>query len=124
MADVPAVDMSARARTPEELETLFEDSLMIRDGAALAGLFEEGAVLVPGDARPARGRDDIARLVLATWDGDEIYVADPQCVTQIRGVALIVAERAISVARRGDDGAWRYAIFLLTVDVERERLER
>lgn len=116
--------MSASARTPEELETLFEDSLVIRDGEALSSLFEDGAVLVLGNARPVRGRDEIARLVLATWNGDDIYVADPQGVTLTRGVALIVAERAISVVRRGHDGAWRYAIFLHTFDVESERMER
>ena len=104
------------ARTPEELETLFEDALVIRDREALAELFEERAVLVAGDERPACGGEEIARLALATWEGDHTYVADPRRVTQARDIALIVAERGINVVRRGCDGDWRYAIVLQSVD--------
>jgi len=99
------------AATPEELETLFEDALVIRDRASLAALFEEGAMLVAGDRRPARG-EEIARLALATWDGDHTYVADPRRVLMARDIALIVAERGANVMRRCHDGAWRYAIVL------------
>ncbi|CAN5543179.1 hypothetical protein BH23CHL2_BH23CHL2_18020 [soil metagenome] len=120
---VPAMTVSAEARTPEELETLFEDSLMIRDREALAGLFDEGAVLVPGGARPARGRDEIVRLILSSWGSERIYVADPQSVTQARGMALIIGGHTISVARRGHDGSWRYAIFVLFIENDVERLE-
>ena len=108
--------MSERARTPEELETLLEDALMLRDRGALAALFAEGAVLVPGDDRAAQGGEEIARLALATWNGDHAYVADLQQVVQARDVALIVAEQGINVARRSHDGAWRYAIVIQTVD--------
>ena len=38
--------MRPGARTPEELETLFEDAFVVRDRDALAQLFEDGAVLV------------------------------------------------------------------------------
>lgn len=103
------------ARTPEELETLFEDALVVRDPEALAELFEGGAMLVAGDAQIARGHAAITRLALATWDGDHTYVADPRCVMQARDVALILA-RGINVARRGHDGAWRYAIVVQSVD--------
>lgn len=99
----------ADARTPEELETLFEDALLIRDGQALAALFEEGAVLVTGRDDGIRG-NAIAGSALALWDGYHAYVADPQRVIQARDIALIVAERGINVARRGSDGAWRYVI--------------
>ena len=108
--------MVAGARTPEELETLLEDALVLRDGEALADLFEEGAVLVAGHGRPARGRGQIARLALATWAGDHTYVADPRRVVQARDLALVVAEQGINVVRRGHDSAWRYAIVLLSVD--------
>jgi|SRR5687768_7546918 hypothetical protein len=107
--------MSERARTPEELETLLEDALMLRDRGALAALFAEGAVLIPGDNQPARG-EKIARLALAAWNGNHAYVADLRQVVQARDVALIVAEQGINVARRGQDGAWRYAIVIQTVD--------
>jgi hypothetical protein len=106
--------MNLGARTPEELETLLEDALVVRDRATLAALFEEGAVLVARDRQSAHGGDEIAGLALATWDGDRTYFADPWRVVQARGLALIVAEGAINVARRGDDGTWRYAISLLS----------
>lgn len=97
------------ARTPEELEVLFEDALVIGDGAALSGLFETGATLAVGDERPARG-DEIPRLALERWHGERTYVADPRRVIVARDVALVVAERGVNVARRGADGCWRYVI--------------
>jgi hypothetical protein len=101
--------MNTEARTPEELETLFEDSLLLRDRQVLAELFEDGAVLVVGEERPVRG-EEIAPLALAMWDGEQTYVADPKRVLQARDLALIVSERGINVVRRGRDGFWRYAI--------------
>ena len=108
--------MSTGARTPEELETLFEDALVIGDSKALAELFEEGAVLVGADERPARGGEEIARLALATWQAKRIYVADPWRVMQARDIALVVDDQGINVARRGGDGAWRYSIVLVLVE--------
>jgi hypothetical protein len=35
---------------------------------------------------------------------------------QARDLALVVADRGINVARRGSDGAWRYAIAFLSLD--------
>lgn len=104
------------ARTPEELETLFEDAFVTRDRAALAQLFEAGAVLTVGDGPLARGGEEIARLATAMWEGGRTYIADPRRVLQARDIALVVAERGISVVRRGSDGAWRYAISLLSLD--------
>jgi hypothetical protein len=112
----PTAEARAGARTPEELETLFEDTLVLRDRQALAELFEDGAVLVASDERSARGGEEIARLALATWIGDHTYVADLRRVVQARDIALIVAERGINVARRGSDGSWRYAIVRQSVD--------
>jgi hypothetical protein len=37
-------------------------------------------------------------------------------VVQARDTALVLADRAINVVRRGSDGAWRYAIALLSGD--------
>ncbi len=102
--------MSNSARTPEELETLFEDSLLLRDGAALTRLFDDGAVLVAHDVGTARGDAASARLALATWHDDATYVADSRCVVQVHDIALIIGGPAINVARRGHDGVWRYAI--------------
>ena len=104
------------ARTPEELEVLFEDTLMLGDPQALAQLFDEGAVLDAGAERTARGGEAIAQLALALWAGDHSYVADPQCVMQVRDIGLIVARHGINVVRRGRDGTWRYAIVRQSID--------
>ena len=97
------------ARTPEELETLFEDALMIADHAALTEMFDAGAVLAAGDASPLHGTADIVRCALATWHGDHPYVANPQRVLQARDLALIVTEDGVNLACRRD-GDWRYVI--------------
>ena len=102
--------MSAGARTPEELETLLEDTLLLRDHQALAELFEFDAVLHVGDERSARGGEAIARLALVTWEGDHSYVADPQLVMQARDIALIISRWGINVVHRSSGGTWRYAI--------------
>lgn len=109
--------MRQGARTPEELETLFEDAFVLRDREALAQLFEDGAVLVAGDGpREARGVEQIERSAAAMWERGREYLADPQRILQARDTALVVAEQGINVVRRGSDGYWRYAISLLSLD--------
>ena len=104
--------MGAGARTPEELETLLEDAALVGDGQALAALFEEGAVLAADGRRSeARGGEEIARL--APELSDRGYLAAPRRILQARTTALVLADGAINVVRRGEDGAWRYAISLL-----------
>jgi ketosteroid isomerase-like protein len=108
--------MSTGARTPEELEALFEDAFVTRDDQALSAMFADGAVLALR-ARPkvARGAAEIRRLAAALCAADRTYVAAPQQVVQAGDVALVVADHAINVARRGSDGAWRYAIALVSL---------
>ena len=98
------------ARSPEELETLLEDALLIRDRNALINLFEAGAVLAVAGEHTVRRAEAIAELALTIWRGDHIYVADPRLVIQARDVALVVTRGGVNVARRNRDGAWRYAI--------------
>src|SRR5215218_8026297 len=69
------LDVSNNARTPEELETLFEDSLLLRDGVALSQLFDGGSTFVAHDGGTARGGAEIARLALTTCNGNAAYVA-------------------------------------------------
>jgi hypothetical protein len=115
--------MGAGARTPEELETLLEDAFVLRDNQALAQLFQPGAMLVVGGDLPeARGRRQIARVAAQLWDAERLYLADPRRILQARDTALVVAGRAINVARRTDNGSWRYAISLL--DLEAATRER
>jgi Domain of unknown function (DUF4440) len=109
--------MRAGARTPEELETLFEDAFVIRDHDALVPLFEDGALLVAdGGVRQARGGEEIARSATEMWDREYTYLADPRRVFQAHDTALVIPRRGINVVRRGRDGAWRYAISLLDID--------
>ena len=104
--------MSPGARSPEELETLFEDAFLVRDRDAVAALFEDGAVL-GADPGEARGGAQIARLAAAMWERDFSYLAAPERVVQARDTALVMAPRGINVVRRRADGRWLYAIALL-----------
>ena len=109
--------MSQGARTPEELEALLEDAFVTQDSEALSQMFAEGAVLALGvEPHAAHGADEIGRLATALWENGHTYFAEPHQVVQARDIALVVADRAINVVRRGDDGAWRYAISLLSLD--------
>jgi hypothetical protein len=108
--------MRAGARTPEELEALLEDAFVTRDADALSAMFAEGAVLVLRHGpHGARGTEEIGRLASAVW-GQRTYVAEPRRVVQARDTALVLADGAVNVARRGGDGAWRYAIALLSLE--------
>jgi hypothetical protein len=114
--------MRPGARTPEELETLFEDTFVTRDDETLAQLFEDGAVLLAGDgSMEARGGPQIAELARAMWERGRTYLADPRRVLQARDTALVVADRGVNVLRRRSDGTWRYAISLMSFDHTTER---
>jgi hypothetical protein len=106
--------VTAGGRTPEELETLLEDALLMRDADALTPLFEDAGVLVAG-RRPQllRGPREIARAARLLWDQPRGYLAGPRRVFQARDTALLLGDGVINVARRGVDGSWRYAISIL-----------
>jgi hypothetical protein len=109
--------MDPGAQTPEELETLLEDAFVLHDHQVLAQLFQPRAMLVAGGGLPeARGRRQIAQVAAELWDSQPLYLADPRRVLQVRDTALVLAGRTINVARRGDDGSWRYAISLLYLE--------
>jgi hypothetical protein len=109
------------ARTPEELEALFEDAFVLRDPGALAPLFEARALLVAaGVTGEVRGSREIARSVSALCAHDYTYLADARRVVQAHDVALVLAAQGTNVARRAADGAWRYAISLLSIDQTKE----
>lgn len=118
--------MSPAASTPEELDALFEDAFVVRDGLAAARLFEHGSVLAcTAMTHAARGREAITALVERLWVAETSYVADPRQVLQAGDTALVVGSQVISVARRGP-GGWRFAIALLGGfdDTTREKLWR
>ena len=101
-------------QTPEELETLLEDALLMHDAEALAQLFEDASVLA-ADGRPKQVRGS-GEVVAAAWlllQQQHGYLASPRRVFQARDTALLVGNGVINVARRGPDGSWRYAISVL-----------
>jgi hypothetical protein len=115
--------MSPGARTPEELETLFEDVLVLKDTRAGADLFEVDAVLAARlDGREARG-SEIGLLLEDLQAHGLVYVAEPRRILRVADTALIVAERAISVARRAGS-RWRYSIALLDTDTTTKGRDR
>jgi hypothetical protein len=109
--------MRRGARTPEDLETLLEDAFVLRSGEMMAELFEDGAVLVADDGtREARGQEEIALLARQIWQRKRTYLAEPRRIVQAGNTALIMTQHGANVVRRGTDGAWRYAIALLSQD--------
>lgn len=110
--------MSGGARTPEELETLLEDAHVLRDAKAVWRLYEPDAVVAGRRGVRARGPEEIARATADRWERDATFVAALRHVVQARATALLVGARSVSVARRGADGAWRYAIALVELDEE------
>jgi hypothetical protein len=114
--------MSPGGQTPEELETLMEDAFVLRDGQALAGLFEEQGVLVAGSVvLQAHGDEQIAEAAAQVWDKAGGYIATPRRIIQSRDTALLVGVGVINVARRGRDRSWRFAISLLDPDWAADR---
>ncbi len=108
--------MATGARTPEELEALLEDAILLRDRTALDTLFDDGAVLMEGGGVEARGGEAIGDALAQLWTRDCAYVARPKWVLQSHDTALLVADAGIHVLRRGSDRVWRAAISLLNVD--------
>lgn len=109
-------EMNAGAQTPEELEMLLEDSLLLRDPESLMKLFVDGAVLVVDEEASVRGKE-IARLALATWNNNHTYIADPRRVIQMRDIALVISMQSINVMHRDSNGRWQYVIISLSVDL-------
>jgi quercetin dioxygenase-like cupin family protein len=104
--------MPGYAYTPDELEMMFEDALIMGDYDAVTLLFEEGAVFVEDNLPPVRGNRAIGKVAVTIRDGDNPYVANPHQLVEARDIALIVTDQGINVVRRRSDGAWRYAISL------------
>jgi hypothetical protein len=88
------------ASSPEELETLLEDAVLLGDEAAVAALFDAGAVLVTGPriTGPKQALAELAKLE---------YVATTRTVTVRRDIAVVVGDHAVNVSFRAPDGAWR-----------------
>jgi hypothetical protein len=117
--------MKSGASTPEELESLLEDGLVIGEGAPLAGLFENGAtVAIDAAAHEAHGSEQISRLAEELCAHGYGYLAGARRVLQAADTALVIGEQAINVMRRGVDRRWRYSISLLSLDNPTQRSKR
>ena len=93
---------------------MLEDALLLRDADAVAGLFEDGSLLIGSEiGEQVRGRAEILRAAAMLWQNGGSYLADPRRVFQAGDVALLIGDQLLSVARRGQDGSWRFAISIL-----------
>lgn len=101
------------ARTPEELNTLLEDALIVSDPAGVEPLYESDAVLLTGDA-PLEARGSTAIATVLTELHDRSYVATPGLVLRSRDLALTIGA-GVHVLRRGPDRSWRYALSVMDV---------
>jgi hypothetical protein len=105
--------MESSARSPEELVALLEDAFVLRDAAALVGLFAPRAMLVAAGRHPAHGRPEIAAAVSALWADDRTYLAGPYRVLSAGDTALAFCTDAVHVMQRSRARTWRYAISVL-----------
>lgn len=106
--------MADGAATPEELESLLEDALILGDRTALQWLYEPGSVVLFGSGQAgAGGVEDIAAAMLQLADDTGAYLAQPRRIIQSRDLALLVGRGVINVARRGRGKTWRFALCLL-----------
>lgn len=87
--------------------------MVLRDPAALAGLFTRSGVLVVDRSTTARGRVEIARAGPRLWRKGFSYVADVGRVATAGDLALVLADGAAHVALRGRDGTWYLVITVL-----------
>ncbi|MEW9546787.1 DUF4440 domain-containing protein [Nonomuraea sp. NPDC050783] len=114
------------AERPEDVPAVFAERFNSGDPAALAEVYEEGALFVPEPGRPLDGAAARAanaafvalglpiavrpRHVYATGDLALLIVDWEIDGTDAGGERVHVAGTATDVARRGPDGHWRYVI--------------
>ena len=92
------------AVSPEELETLLEDALLLYDARAVAALFEDRGVLVTKVGAVA-ARDQAAD-VLAEYD----FVASMRSVSVLGDIAVVVGDHTVNISHRGIDRRWRLVV--------------
>ncbi|MES9607056.1 DUF4440 domain-containing protein [Actinomadura sp. NPDC048032] len=117
--------MRPLAERPEDVAPVFADRFNSGDAAAVAELYEEGAVFVPAPGTPLTGADAHAANARFMALGLPIRVA-PRHVYSAGDLALLIVDwviegegaegpvriegTATDVARRGPDGRWRYVL--------------
>lgn len=117
--------MRPLAERPEDVAPVFADRFNSGDPAAVAELYEQGAVFVPDPGTPLTGADAHAANARLMALGLPIKVA-PRHVYTSGDLALLIVDwviegeaaegpvrvegTATDVARRGPDGRWRYVL--------------
>jgi hypothetical protein len=105
--------MVSGGRTPEELETLLEDAVLMDDADAAARLFEPyGLLFAEGTACELVSREGIRRAA-AGWLFRDGYLGTARHVLQAGDTALLLGADVVSVVRRREDGSWKYVICFL-----------
>jgi ketosteroid isomerase-like protein len=114
------------AERPEDVPTVFAERFNSGDPAAVAEVYETGAVFVPAPGTPLTGAEAQAANGRFVGLGVPITVR-PRHVYRAGDVALLIVDwvidgvdrdgemvhiegTATDVARRGEDGRWRYVI--------------
>ena len=87
------------ASSPEELETLLEDAVLMGDEAAVTALFHAGAVFITGPriAGPEQALEELSKLG---------YVASTRTASVRHDAAVVVGDHAVNVCIRTPDRAW------------------
>ena len=93
--------------SPEELEALLEDALLLHDAEAVAALFENRGVLVT-ELGVVAAREQAAD-VLAERD----FVASTRSVSVLDDIAVVVGEHTVNISCRGIDKRWRLVVAVM-----------
>ncbi|MGQ0679229.1 MAG: hypothetical protein ACT4OM_06170 [Actinomycetota bacterium] len=105
--------MDQMCRTPEELQTVLEDTLLLGDRHQLGKLFEYWAVLaMEGKPPELRGRPNVTGAISCSAEF-RTNLAEPWTVVQSRNRALVFSRDGTNLVRRDREGAWRYEILFL-----------
>ncbi len=102
--------MTRAARSPEELELLLEDAILLGDAAAIDDLFTRGGTLAAGGLHPIGRGPEMFEMLLSWNERGPGYVGNSTAIVQAGRTALLIGRAAVSVARRSRDGSWRFAI--------------
>lgn len=118
---------TAGAKSPEELDSLFEDAFALRDGEAVGALFDPDGLVAPDAKAEVRGREQIRELVAGIWADDPAYTSEKARTLVAGDIALVIHDwklatadgaegaRSADVLRRDANGDWRYVIALFDI---------
>jgi hypothetical protein len=95
------------AASPEELEVLLEDALLLHDAAAVAALFEDRGILVTGPGS-VTARAQAADALAACG-----FIASPRSVALLDDIAVVVGDHTVNISCRGTDRRWRLVVAIM-----------